>query len=67
MVACVCHSLSLSDCIVGFIVARKAPFSTNLEIQNEIFADSVAEFSKIFWSFPAVENILWYLMNLGEI
>ncbi len=51
----------------GFIYAQKAPFSTNQDIFNESFADSFAEFSRIFWSFSILGNILQYLMKLNEI
>ncbi len=79
-----------------FIYAQKAPFSTNQDIFNKNFADSIvklnrifhflssikwyctvfkkqkiadslAKISRIFRSFPVLDDILWYLMKLSKI
>ncbi len=61
------HELKLTKRSQGHICAQKAPFSNNQDIFNEIFAYSLAEFSRNIQSFPILDDILWYLMKLGEI
>ncbi len=34
---------------------------------NQIFADSLAEFSQMLQSFPVLDDILWYLTNFNKI
>jgi hypothetical protein len=45
---------------------KKAPFSTLQVIFYKKIAGSLAKFSTIFQSFPALDNILWDLMNLRQ-
>ncbi len=47
--------------------AQKASFSTNQSKFNNVFADSLAKFSRIFQSFPVLDDVLLYLMKLREI
>jgi hypothetical protein len=49
----------------SFIV--KKPLFTNQDIFNKIFADSLAQFSRIVWSFPALDNVLQFLIKLNKI
>jgi hypothetical protein len=42
----------------GCYVLKKSPFLPTNQI-SEIFNDSFAEFSKIFWAFSILNKMLW--------
>ncbi len=51
----------------GFIYAQELLFQPTKTFLSKVFAHSLAEFRRIFWSFPILDSIFQYLTKLSKI